>query len=117
MAAAAGSLLIGLAAACFLLVGTAWQGYSEAIELPIVSIVVAAFFGGFAGTFFDSMLGAYAQAMFRCSVCGCETERSMHCSAASRPLRGWHRMDNDAVNIASSIVGGAIALGISQLIG
>lgn len=116
-AAAAGSLLIGLSAACFMLIGKASLEHGVALEMPLISVIGAAFFGGIAGTFFDSLLGAYAQAMFRCSVCGVETERSTHCQVTSLPLRGWHRMDNDAVNIASSIVGGAIAWGISQLIG
>ncbi|PWV99686.1 uncharacterized protein (TIGR00297 family) [Paenibacillus cellulosilyticus] len=114
LAAAAGSLLIGLAAACLMLVGSAWQGYGGWTDLPIFSVIVAALFGGIAGTFFDSLLGAYAQVMFRCSVCGSETERSIHCDAASQPLRGWRIMDNDAVNIVSSFVGGVIAWGISQ---
>ncbi|MBD3919579.1 DUF92 domain-containing protein [Paenibacillus sp. PR3] len=117
VAAAAGSLIIGLAVVSFLLIGSDWREGGAALDIPIVSLLVAAFFGGIAGTFFDSLLGAYVQAMFRCSVCGRETERSIHCSMPTKPLRGWYRMDNDAVNIASSIVGGAIAWGISQFIG
>lgn len=116
-AAAAGSLIIGLAAVSFLLIGIAWQADGAARDIPVVSMIVVAFFGGIAGTFFDSLLGAYVQVMFRCTVCGRETERSIHCGAPSKPLRGWYRMDNDAVNIASSIVGGVIAWGISQLFG
>jgi len=116
-AAAAGSLLIGLAVVSFLLIGTALQDNGVAFDIPTVGLLVAAFFGGVAGTFFDSLLGAYVQVMFRCTVCGCETERSVHCHTPSKPLRGWYRVDNDAVNIASSIVGGAIAWGISQFIG
>ncbi|GMK39652.1 hypothetical protein PCCS19_27060 [Paenibacillus sp. CCS19] len=116
-AAAAGSLAIGVAAAGLLIVGTAWQEGHAWSNIPIGSMIAAAFIGGVAGTFFDSLLGAYVQVMFRCSVCGTETERSSHCGAPVQPLRGWNRMNNDAVNIASSFVGGAIAWGISQLIG
>jgi uncharacterized protein (TIGR00297 family) len=116
-AAAAGSMFIGVASACLMLVSTGWHGNDNGLDLPIVRMIAAAFFGGLAGTFFDSLLGAYAQAMFHCSVCGAETERSMHCGTASQPLRGWRRMDNDAVNVAASLVGGAIAWGISQFIG
>lgn len=87
-AAAAGSLVIGAAAAGLLIVGTAWQEELMWGSIPIVSMIAAAFFGGVAGTFFDSLLGAYVQVMFRCSACGSETERSIHCGAPAKPLRG-----------------------------
>ncbi|TCP53779.1 uncharacterized protein (TIGR00297 family) [Tumebacillus sp. BK434] len=69
--------------------------------------------GGAAGLFgslFDSLLGATLQAMFKCPVCGKETERREHCKTPTLHLRGLPFLSNDLVNLAASAFGGAVAV-------
>ncbi|WP_146200648.1 DUF92 domain-containing protein, partial [Paenibacillus agaridevorans] len=71
---------------------------------------------GLAGAFADSLLGATGQAMYRCRVCGSETERAAHCGTAARHERGFAALTNDRVNLLSSLLAGLIAYGISLLL-
>jgi uncharacterized protein (TIGR00297 family) len=70
--------------------------------------------GGLAGSLFDSMLGATVQAMYFCPACGKETERHpVHtCGTATRRVRGWPWLDNDAVNFAATAFGAMLTIGI-----
>lgn len=69
--------------------------------------------GGLSGSLFDSLLGATVQQIYYCDACGKETERKIHRgSHPTRPLRGWSWMNNDVVNLLSSIVGGIVAAGL-----
>ncbi len=76
------------------------------MSLAVVLVIVA----GLAGSLFDSLLGATAQAIYYCDYCGKETESALHrCGHATRLVRGWRRLDNDMVNFLSSVVGGGLA--------
>ncbi|MDO7906030.1 DUF92 domain-containing protein [Paenibacillus sp. JX-17] len=102
-AAAAGGLLIGLGAWLFLdLMGT------PALSLP--GWVLMGLLGGWAGAFTDSYLGATVQDMYRCTVCGKWVEVQEHCGHPTVHARGWLWMSNDAVNLISSLAGGAAAV-------
>jgi uncharacterized protein (TIGR00297 family) len=70
--------------------------------------------GGFAGSLFDSVLGATIQAIYWCPTCRKETERSpVHvCGSTTERLRGWRWLDNDGVNALSVAVGAAAAVGL-----
>jgi uncharacterized protein (TIGR00297 family) len=106
VASAAGALAIGLALSLGI---TLEQG-----SFPSDLLATAAL-GGIAGSLADSLLGATVQAIYR-GPSG-ETERSTAASGApNRQLRGWRWMNNDMVNLASSLAGGAIALGIWALL-
>jgi uncharacterized membrane protein len=66
---------------------------------------------GLAGSLFDSVLGATVQQIYYCDVCRKETESKIHrCGHETRPLRGWSWLNNDLVNLLSSLFGGVIAL-------
>ncbi|MFC4767336.1 DUF92 domain-containing protein [Effusibacillus consociatus] len=67
---------------------------------------------GTAGSLFDSLLGARWQVMYRCSICGKEAERRIHCDLPTRKSRGFRILTNDVVNLVSSVAGGMVALGI-----
>jgi hypothetical protein len=57
------------------------------------------------------------QQIFYCDVCQKDTERSVHkCGAETRPLRGWRWLNNDLVNLWSSIAGGLVALAVWSLL-
>ncbi len=58
---------------------------------------------GFAGALIDSALGSLLQVKYRCSVCGKITERTEHCGEPTMSFSGVSWMDNDAVNLLSSL--------------
>ncbi|ARU59745.1 hypothetical protein CBW65_00800 [Tumebacillus avium] len=70
---------------------------------------------GLAGSLFDSLLGATLQAMFKCTVCGKETERREHCGQQTALHRGLPVLSNDLVNLAASLFGGGIAMLLSSM--
>jgi uncharacterized protein (TIGR00297 family) len=101
-ASAAGALAIGVV----LLIGIALEHGTWLPWLPI-----AATLGGMAGSLADSVLGATVQAMYRAAR-GETERRTAPNGAPNAQLRGWRWMNNDMVNLASSLAGGAVALGI-----
>jgi uncharacterized protein (TIGR00297 family) len=78
-------------------------------------LLPTALLGGIAGSMVDSLLGATVQAIYRAPGTR-ETERASDPNGVNYPLlRGWRWMTNDMVNLLSSLIGGAIALGIFML--
>jgi uncharacterized protein (TIGR00297 family) len=67
--------------------------------------------GGAAGTLVDSLLGATLQARWRCDACGAliETRRD-DCGGRATPASGLPWLDNDAVNLAATLLGAIVAL-------
>lgn len=64
---------------------------------------------GIIGMLSDSVLGATAQATYRCPVCDAVSERPGTCHEPVRLERGARWLDNDAVNLAGSLVGATVA--------
>jgi uncharacterized protein (TIGR00297 family) len=111
-ATAAGGLCIGLTAWLLLALNQAQLGDTVPVEAGAVgaAIILLGLAGGIAGSLTDSLLGAAAQGMYRCPVCGKEIEKNRHCEAAAVPIRGLSWMTNDAVNAVSSMAGGLVSL-------
>jgi len=67
---------------------------------------------GFAGSLFDSFLGATVQAMYFCPTENKETERHpLHtCGTETVHIRGWKWLTNDWVNFACGAFGVLVAL-------
>jgi uncharacterized membrane protein len=72
---------------------------------------------GAAGSAIDSLMGATIQQIYYCDTCAKETERKLHrCGTITRPLRGWSWMNNDLVNLLSSLGGGLVAVLLAMLL-
>lgn len=57
----------------------------------------------------DTVLGSALQVKYRCPVCGVVTERQTHCGAPTEYHRGLRWLDNNAVNLISSVLITALA--------
>ncbi|REE82713.1 uncharacterized protein (TIGR00297 family) [Paenibacillus taihuensis] len=112
-AALAGAAFIGAVATLLAGASPAPEGAAAG---GAVALLAAAAVAGTAGAFADSLLGATVQAMYRCRVCGSETERAEHCGVAAERVRGFAGMTNDAVNLASSALAGLLAWLIGSLL-
>jgi uncharacterized protein (TIGR00297 family) len=99
LAALVGAALIAVLAAVLRPEGNPW------------SMAAAVSLAGLAGSTLDSLLGATVQGIYRCPVCGVETERHPHhsCGAQTEHLRGWRWLNNDLVNLAASLMGAGAA--------
>ena len=104
-AAATGGAMIGGFAWFFETLST-WDFQLQALLIWILIGLVA----GLAGAFTDSILGASIQVMYQCRVCGKEVEVTRHCGHTAKQIRGWIRINNDVVNVWSSMVGGIVGL-------
>ena len=66
---------------------------------------------GVAGMLLDSILGATLQGKYECPQCDARFERGdTVCHEPVRLLRGWRWLDNDAVNLAGTLCGAAVAV-------
>lgn len=98
LAAAAGAILV--ASTSFLLSST--FGITSMIDPRYWLAFIIAASVAFLGSLVDSVVGATVQAVFRCQVCGKETEKRVHCSKPTVEVRGLKWLDNDVVNFISS---------------
>lgn len=73
--------------------------------------------GGLAGSLFDSLLGATVQQIYYSDVRQKVTEKKIDPDGTpNKPLRGWSWMNNDMVNLISSLVGGFIAAATGMIL-
>lgn len=101
LATLAGALSIALLLGLFLLIdGNA--GYFR--------YIFPATLGGFAGSLFDSLLGATVQVIYYSPKRQKETEKKIDSDGTENTyLRGWRWLNNDRVNLISSLVGALVA--------
>ena len=96
--------VVGAAFMAFAALAAGWTGTS-----------LAAFAGGIAGAVGDSVLGATLQERRWCDRCQYSTERRVHsCGSATRVSGGVPGFRNDAVNVACSLIGAAVALVVAS---
>ncbi|NJO05347.1 MAG: DUF92 domain-containing protein [Chloroflexaceae bacterium] len=103
-----GALLIGVVLPLFLWAeqqSTAWW------------VLPAALLGGVAGSLTDSLLGATVQVLYR-RPDGAETERATAQDGTPyQYARGWRWMNNDIVNLTSSLVGALVGVAVGAVWG
>lgn len=105
LSAITGALLIGFLAGVFAVLGGAELSFRPGWLTLIGGIA------GFGGALFDSLLGATLQYVRWCPTCQQETEDTVHhCGTPTDPHRGWPWLDNDMVNLLSSVVGSLLGL-------
>lgn len=72
--------------------------------------IVAVTGGGVAGAASDTVIGAWAQQRRWCSRCMLETEQRVHgCGTPTVVVAGARVLDNDAVNLACTVIGAVVA--------
>jgi len=90
VSAAMGSLLIALFAAL-------------AMDISAPAAVVAGVMS-YAQTLLDTLMGSLLQLKYRCSVCGELTEKTEHCGSSTVYASGLRWLDNNMVNLISSVI-------------
>ncbi|GIV09555.1 MAG: hypothetical protein KatS3mg019_1646 [Fimbriimonadales bacterium] len=68
------------------------------------------------GMLLDSWLGATLQARYRCPLCQAIGEQRRCCNAPAIPQRGVAWMDNNAVNLISTLAGAILGIGAAWLL-
>jgi len=66
--------------------------------------------GGISGAVVDSLIGATIQRRGYCGVCQKPTEALKHCGEKTVPTGGAYFMENNLVNVVSTIAGGLVSL-------
>ncbi|NOU97977.1 DUF92 domain-containing protein [Paenibacillus sp. LMG 31456] len=114
VASLAGGLVIGIFAWFFIQWSTnaAETGSITYASSGIGQLLLLGVVGGLVGSLADSWLGAVWQVMYRCADCGKEIEKNRHCNSQAVRVRGASFMTNDAVNMISSLFGGAVCVGL-----
>ncbi|GAB6988613.1 DUF92 domain-containing protein [Paenibacillus pini] len=111
-AAAVGGMMIGVFAWLF----QSWTGLSGQWLVYLTAYILLGLVGGLVGSFVDSFLGASVQVMYKCQICNKEVEVLEHCGQPTQYVRGLRLMNNDAVNILSSIAAALGAWGLASLL-
>ncbi|MBN1579820.1 MAG: DUF92 domain-containing protein [Anaerolineae bacterium] len=114
LAALSGALAIGLAVTILVAVDGLLGGPVNALLgadslLGGMFLLPAAIFGGVAGSFFDSVLGATVQVIYYSPARQKETEKKIDPGGTPNLYRrGWPWLSNDWVNWISSLVGAGV---------
>ncbi|MDR2898922.1 MAG: DUF92 domain-containing protein [Clostridiales bacterium] len=81
-----------------------------------LSYAPAVFLSGILGSVMDSLLGALFQAKYKCHICGLIMEKKVHHGSKTKLVSGFSFIDNDMVNLLSSIFASLCCYGIAQLL-
>ena len=80
-------------------------------------LIIPLTLAGIIGAFFDSMLGRFIQAKYRCNICQCITEEKIHCNESTELISGLNWMDNNFVNFLNTMVGAIIIINLNFFYG
>ena len=85
--------------------------YAVGVLPGIISLVALCAVGGVAGAVADSLLGALIQRGGYCPVCLKPTEALTHCGEKTKTTKGIGFIENNVVNVLSTVTGAAVSLG------
>jgi uncharacterized membrane protein len=94
------SALAGCILMC--LISYLFFGFSLKITISVLIIPML-------GILIDSILGSLVQAKYKCTVCGKNTEKTIHCKQKTVHVGGLRLINNDAVNIISNFITAILA--------
>ena len=80
-------------------------------------VIPSCLLGSLAGAIADSVLGATAQRKGYCKVCLRQTEALHHCGEKTTVTGGVPYIENNLVNVAATVVGALVSLGVLALAG
>ncbi|MEM0383916.1 MAG: DUF92 domain-containing protein [Candidatus Caldarchaeum sp.] len=112
---------LGLAAGFFtgfLLAGVmVLYGLFLGMSLQPFSVFLIAVAAGFSGSLFDSLFGGLFQSRYRCPACGKVVEVKTHCGKSTVYLSGSKLVNNEIVNLLTSVYGAFVAYVVWLYIG
>lgn len=79
-------------------------------------LMLVALLSAFLGSIFDSFLGSIFQAKYKCLACEEIVEKREHCGRPTELFRGLALVDNDVVNLLSSLFAAGFAITLTALI-
>lgn len=107
-----GVSLLGFVGAAFASLVIGWIAYALGFLPEILTLLFICALGGVAGAVADSLLGALVQRSGYCTVCLKPTEALTHCGEPTRTTTGIGFVENNVVNVLSTVVGAAVSLGL-----
>lgn len=79
-----------------------------------IRLVVVITTAGTLGALTDTLVGAWLQERRWCPVCQQETEQPQHrCGSPTQRIGGIRKLENDAVNVLCTVVGGVAAMALA----
>lgn len=90
---------IGALAGILFIVICGYIFMSITIEMALIIL-----FFGIVGNAIDTLLGAFLQRTYCCEICSIETEKRIHCEMKTKKVRGLSFLNNDGVNLLSSLL-------------
>ncbi len=78
-------------------------------------LIPLSLFGGIAGAVVDSLIGAAVQRKGYCIICLKPTEALKHCGEKTVTTNGSPLIENNIVNVLSTMAGGGVSLGLFLL--
>ncbi|GAE24766.1 hypothetical protein JCM9140_718 [Halalkalibacter wakoensis JCM 9140] len=92
-------------------------GFSQLLWPSIsLSVLMLLTMAGFLGNMFDTIIGGIWQVVYRCSNCGIETERVVHCDERTFQIKGVKWVNNDFVNVGCTIFAAVLGMVIGWLV-
>jgi uncharacterized membrane protein len=81
---------------------------------PLLTWCLVAALAGLTGSMIDSLLGAMVQEVRYCALCHAVTEQQIHgvCGTPTIHRRGIPHLDNDAVNLLSTVSAALLTLAL-----
>ena len=82
---------------------------------PLQEVLPLCVLGGVSGAVVDSLMGATVQRRGHCKVCLRQTESVKHCGEATTVTGGIPFVENNVVNLLSTLAGAGVALAVLAL--